>query len=104
MAFGLKRDELQNWKKNVHAGEIAFLTHYWLDSRFPGCTTVTKVGCKDITKLMQWGDQYGLSPEWIHQDEDYPHYDLFGERQRDILVAEKQWNQLERFDILSRRK
>ena len=60
MAFGIKREELKAWKKAVSEGEIAFLTHYWLDERFPGCKTVTKAGCSDIEKLTHWGKQYGL--------------------------------------------
>lgn len=55
MAFGLKREELYAWKEAVNRGEVAFLTHYWIDDRFPGATTVTKVGCGDIEKLIQWG-------------------------------------------------
>lgn len=51
MAFGIKRKELVEWKKKVSQGEIAFLTHYWIDDRFPGMTTVTKVGCADLEKL-----------------------------------------------------
>lgn len=39
MAFGINREELTRWKKAVSAGEIAFLTHYWLDPRFPGIWT-----------------------------------------------------------------
>lgn len=46
MAFGTNRTELSAWKRAVRAGEIAFLTHYWLDDRFPGCKTVTKVAVR----------------------------------------------------------
>ena len=66
MAFGITRQELMNWKRQVKRGEIAFLTHYWQDERFPNATTVTKVGCNQITKLIEWGNQYGLKKEWIH--------------------------------------
>ncbi|SDJ70217.1 hypothetical protein [Sediminibacillus albus] len=97
MAFGLRRDELIKWKQEVSQGKIAFLTHYWIDSRFPDCDTVTKVGCSDIDKLVEWGNKYGLDPRWIHRDEHFPHYDLMGQIQKKILTAEKQWNQLERF-------
>ncbi len=55
MAFGIKRDELMAWKKAVSSGEIAFLTHYWIDERFPGCKTVTKAGCADIRKTERMG-------------------------------------------------
>ena len=99
MAFGVKRKELKNWKANVENGEIAFLTHYWIDDRFPGCDTVTKVGCSDIDKLTVWGEQYGLLSNWIHQDPNFPHFDLFGSRQKEILIIEKQWDQIERFHI-----
>ena len=79
-------------------GEIAFLTHYWLDSRFPGSYTVTKVGCKDSEKLENWGRQYGLKQDWIHQSE-YPHYDLFGEKQKEILLNEGLIDHIERFKL-----
>lgn len=89
LAFGIKREELIAWKKKIDHGEIAFLTHYWLDDRFPGFNTVTKVGCKDIDKLIQWGSQYGLRKEWIHIRKDgYSHFDLIGERQKEILEKE----------------
>lgn len=94
MAFGISRSELENWKQQVAAGEIAFITHYWLDSRFPGCKTVTKAGCSDIEKLATWGEQYGLRREWIHAREKYPHFDLLGDRQIAILKAEQQLGQL----------
>lgn len=96
MAFGIKRQELTSWKESVSRGEIAFLTHYWLDDRFPGCKTVTKVGCSDIKRLIQWGQQYGLKPEWIDHKKDYPHYDLFGQFQENILIKEGKLNQLKR--------
>jgi hypothetical protein len=99
MAFGLKRDEVTRWKTKVQNGEIAFLTHYWLDDRFPGCTTVTKVGCKNIDTLIDWGEKYGLEPNWIHRDEKYPHFDLFGERQKDVLLKEEKWDQIKRFNL-----
>lgn len=94
MAFGISRAELENWKQAVAAGDIAFITHYWIDSRFPGCTTVTKAGCSDIEKLAAWGRQYGLKREWIHARENYPHFDLLGDRQAAILQAEQQLDQL----------
>jgi hypothetical protein len=97
VAFGLRRDELKKWKTKVEKGEIAFLTHYWLDERFPGCTSVTKVGCADIDKLIAWGQNYNLNPDWIHRDEKYPHFDLFGERQKEILIKEGIEEQLRHF-------
>lgn len=89
MAFGIRREELQKWKKQIDQGEIAFLTHYWLDDRFPGCKTVTKVGCKDLDILKKWGKKYGLKAEWIHIRKDgYSHFDLIGEKEKEILGAE----------------
>lgn len=99
MAFGVKREELIAWKTNVKKGNIAILTHFWLDERFPGCDTVTKVGCKNIGKLQAWGEHYGLSPEWIHKDPLYPHFDLFGDRQLEILKEEGCWEQIHRFQL-----
>ncbi|RNF41127.1 hypothetical protein [Planococcus salinus] len=97
MAFGIKRDELQRWKAAVDNGEIAFLTHYWTDERFPGCKTVTKVGCRDLDKLAGWGKQYGLKAEWMDLRGDYPHFDLFGEHQERIMAAEGMAHQLKNF-------
>lgn len=98
MAFGIKREELLLWKERVASGEIAFLTHYWIDDRFPGCKTVTKVGCSDITRLMEWGTQYGLKAEWIDHKELYPHFDLFGTHEYSIMKQEGLLVQLKRFD------
>ncbi|MED4206425.1 hypothetical protein [Neobacillus mesonae] len=89
MAFGIKKEDLNEWKGKIDRGEIAFLTHYWLDDRFPGCKTVTKVGCNDLQKLASWGRKYGLKKEWIHHRKDgYSHFDLLGKRQREILQRE----------------
>lgn len=99
MAFGIKRDELYRWKAAVKNGEIAFLTHYWMDKRYPGCYTVTKVGCADIDKLIQWGKKHGLKGNWIDRDPAYPHFDLFGEHQKRILTEENQLEQLHRFRL-----
>lgn len=97
MAFGIKRTELESWKKAVRRGDIAFLTHYWLDERFPGCNTVTKVGCSEIDRLINWGTQYGLKPEWIDYKKSYPHFDLFGHFQVTIMQKEGMLDQLQRF-------
>lgn len=89
MAFGIKRSEVLVWKHKIDNGEIAFLTHYWLDDRFPGYNTVTKVGCQDLEKLADWGKKYGLRKEWIHHREDgYSHFDLIGVRHEEILRSE----------------
>lgn len=97
MAFGIKRKELLEWKKKVSNGEIAFLTHYWIDDRFPGMNTVTKVGCADLEKLIDWGKQYGIPSKYIHNRIGFPHFDLLGDRQIEILRSENMLHQLERF-------
>jgi hypothetical protein len=89
LAFGIKRNELKEWKQKIDQGEIAFLTHYWLDERFPNSNTVTKVGCNDIERLAVWGRKHGLEKEWIHHRPDgYSHFDLIGHRQKEILQIE----------------
>ncbi|MCG5103393.1 hypothetical protein [Oceanobacillus alkalisoli] len=99
MAFGINRQELHRWKLEVSSGQIAFLTHYWIDERFPGCDTVTKVGCSDIEKLKTWGRSHELDEYWIDYKDKYPHYDLFGEYQREILRKEAIWEQIKRFNL-----
>ncbi|MFK3938815.1 hypothetical protein ACI2JA_15045 [Alkalihalobacillus sp. NPDC078783] len=94
MAFGIKRPQLNQWKQAARSGEIAFLTHYWLDDRFPDCTTVTKVACCDVDRLIEWGIKYGLKKEWIHVRDEFPHFDLFGQWQEQILRQEGQLDQL----------
>jgi hypothetical protein len=98
MAFGINRKELTAWKNHVMNGDIAFLTHYWIHPKFPHSRTVTKVGCNDVHKLKQWGKNYGLKEEWIHYNP-YPHFDLIGERQYDILQREGYGNHIERFRL-----
>jgi hypothetical protein len=89
MAFGINRKQLTSWKNDIDNGKIAFLTHYWLDDRFPDCKTVTKVGCNDLDKLAEWGEKYGLKREWIDVRQDgYSHFDLLGEKQKYILASE----------------
>jgi hypothetical protein len=99
MAFGISRKEMNAWKDKVSQGEIAYLTHYWLDSRFPGMTTVTKVGCADLVRLSKWCEQNGLNPRYIHHRADFPHYDLVGKKQKEILLQEQQWDQITRFRL-----
>ncbi|TMN23663.1 hypothetical protein [Lentibacillus cibarius] len=99
MAFGVNRRELHEWKTQVKNGQIAFLTHFWIDERFPGCYTVTKVGCSDLGKLAEWGRAYQLNPDWIHRDKHFPHFDLFGDKQRQILKDEGKWEHMRRFRI-----
>lgn len=100
MAFGITRDELNRWKQAVGRGEIAYLTHYWLDPRFPGVKTVTKVGCSDRDRLTAWCAAHGLNPAYIHDRPPYPHYDLIGAKQREILIKEGLQEQLLRFGLL----
>ncbi|MFF2090371.1 hypothetical protein [Paenibacillus sp. NPDC058174] len=99
MAFGIKRAEMNEWKRKVSQGEIAYLTHYWLDPRFPNMKTVTKVGCSDLDKLAAWCRDNGLNPRYIHAREEYPHFDLLGPKQIEILKREKLFDQLERFHL-----
>ena len=99
MAFGIKRDELEKWKQNVQKGEISFLTHYWYDERFPKYHTVTKVGCADVNQLIKWGIENSLKPEWIHYYKGYPHFDLLGERQYEILMKYGLQEQIHRFNL-----
>lgn len=99
MAFGVKREELTEWKRRVAKGELAFITHFWYDPRFPSSTSVTKVGCSDLEKLYTWGKQYDLKPEWIDRRQHYPHYDLMGERQYLILKQEGQFSVIQKFGL-----
>jgi hypothetical protein len=100
VAFGITREELQLWKEMVTRGEIAFLTHYWLDPRFPDIKTVTKVGCSNLQLLSDWCVSYGLNPSYIHNRPPYPHFDLMGSKQREILKSEQLWLQLQRFKMV----
>lgn len=95
MAFGISKKELSAWKRSIDNDHISFITHYWIDERFPGVTTVTKVGCKDQQKLIAWGQKHGLKREWIHDRQDgYSHFDLLGEKQIEILSKEGLMDQL----------
>lgn len=100
MAFGITREELTQWKHAVAKGEIAFLTHFWLEPRFPGIHSVTKVGCADMERLSAWCLANGLNPRYIHNRPPYPHYDLIGEKQKEILQKEQLWHHLKRFKLL----
>lgn len=53
----------------------------------------------DVAKLIQWGERYELRKEWIDRRSRYPHFDLFAERQRQVLQAEGLEGQLARFSI-----
>lgn len=97
MAFGIAREELEKWKEQVSNGKMAFITHYWIHPRFEGIKTVTKAGCSDLEKLIAWGHSYGLKEEWIHNRDQYPHFDLIGDKQLEILISENQVDQIERF-------
>ncbi len=100
MAFGVKRDELNAWKQAVSRGEIAFLTHFWYDPRFPDIHSVTKVGCTNLELLQRWCITNGLNPKYIHHRPPFPHFDLLGEKQKEILQKEKLWDHLKRFHLL----
>lgn len=99
MAFGIKRKDLVDWKTKVAAGELAFLTHFWTDPRFPESHAVTKAGCSDLNKLIAWGEIYGLKKEWIHLFGQYPHFDLMGEIQLKVLSAHNLKDHIERFRL-----
>lgn len=103
MAFGINKSELQAWKEQVSKGEIAFLTHYWLDPRFENATTVTKVGCVNLERLTSWGKKYGLKKEWIHNREKFPHFDLIGPSQIEILIAEGLESHITRFKMIKKK-
>lgn len=100
MAFGITRQELVEWKRRVSSGEIAFLTHYWTDERFPHATTVTKVGCSDLARLEDWCRANDLNPRYIHRRDEYPHFDLIGPRQIEILFSHGLEDHLRRFRLL----
>ncbi|MFD3261690.1 hypothetical protein ACE3MQ_24130 [Paenibacillus lentus] len=101
MAFGITRKELNAWKQRVAQGDIAYLTHYWLDPRFPGITTVTKVGCNDLERLSAWCRANGLNPKYIHRRDEYPHFDLIGTKQVEILTREGLHDQIQRFNLIT---
>lgn len=98
LAFGIKREELNEWKEKVKKGEIAFITHYWYDDRFPDAKTVTKVGCCDLERLAEWGKKYHIPAKYIDKRSPYPHFDLLGKRQWEIMKAENMLDQLKRFE------
>jgi hypothetical protein len=100
VAFGITREELDRWKAAVARGEIAFLTHFWTDPRFPGIKTVTKVGCANLKRLVEWCEANGLSPAYIHNRPPFPHFDLIGPKQKEILQKENLWDHLTRFGLL----
>jgi hypothetical protein len=99
MAFGITKEELRSWKAAVARGELAFLTHYWLDPRFPGVRTVTKAGCSDMNRLVEWCKANGLNPRYIHRRPPYPHFDLIGPKQAEILRKYGLEHHIERFGI-----
>lgn len=99
MAFGVKRHELEQWKEAVSRGEIAYLTHYWTDPRFPDIWTVTKVGCSDPERLAGWCRTHGLNPAYIHNRPPYPHFDLLGPKQKEILLKEQLHEHIRRFRL-----
>lgn len=100
MAFGITRAELNAWKLAVTNGEIAYLTHYWFDPRFPDLTTVTKVGNANLERLSKWCIENGLNPKYIHNRLPFPHFDLMGPKQKEILQKENLSNHLARFKMV----
>ena len=66
MAFGINRQELAAWKEQVARGEDC-LPHSisGLTDRFPGITSVTKVGCADLDRLEVGVYEHGLDPRYI---------------------------------------
>ncbi|GEN34715.1 MULTISPECIES: hypothetical protein [Aneurinibacillus] len=99
MAFGITRAELAAWKTKVGRGEVALLTHFWLHPRYPGIKTVTKAGCANLDTLLEWGQTYGLEQKHLHMRKGFPHFDLIGDKQKEVLVQEGLWEQIHRFRI-----
>lgn len=99
MAFGIKRSDLNAWKAAVQQGELAFLTHYWLDDRFPHANTVTKAACQDMKQLIEWGEKHGLKKEWIHDRAGFLHFDLIGETQKRILQKERSLGNIQEYGL-----
>lgn len=99
MAFGINRAELNAWKQKVKQGDLAYLTHYWYDPRFPEVKTVTKVGCADLKRLIKWGKKHNIPEKYIDHKLDYPHFDLLGVRQREIMTRENMLEQLHKFKL-----
>lgn len=99
MAFGITRNELEEWKEKVRKGQIAYLTHYWIDPRFPGIKSVTKVGCSNLKRLQNWCKEHDLNPEYIHHRDPFPHFDLLGPRQKEILLQEKLNDHIQKFHL-----
>ncbi|MDQ0299248.1 hypothetical protein J2S78_001668 [Salibacterium salarium] len=97
MAFGINKRELENWKQQAQKEEIALITHFWYDPKFPHYHSVTKAANSNVNKLAEWGLQYGLKPEWIHHRDPFPHFDLLGEKQVQVLKEEGKYSQIERF-------
>lgn len=102
MAFGVKKNELKRYKKNVANNELAILTHYWSDDRFPDSNTVTKVAANDLETLKAWGKKLQLYDYMIDPESTkIPHFDLFGPIQVRVLKELKRWNMLNRFHLMT---
>jgi|SRR5690606_36132141 len=104
IAFGITRAELEAWKAAIDQGEIAFLTHYWRDARFPNSRTVTKVGCRDVNKLASWCIEHHLDPQYIHYRDKYPHFDLLGPYQYKVLQQLGLHDHIVRFGLHKQRQ
>lgn len=101
IAFGISKAELDHWKEQVEAGEIAYITHYWYDKRFPNFKTVTKVGCSNLEKLKAWCITHKLDPKYIHIRKQYPHFDLLGPYQIEVLKRLGLEDHIDRFKLNS---
>lgn len=100
MAFGIHKQELAEWKRQIDNGNIAFLTHYWLDERFPHCRTVTKSRVQGFRNARPLGKKVRLKKEWIDKRKDgYSHFDLLGDRQKEILEREGLQSHIEKFQL-----
>jgi len=88
MAFGVTKTELIRWKDKAKQGHVSFLTHFWYDTRFPEYKTVTKAACVNRDTLIAWGEKYGLKEKWIHERNEFPHFDLLGDIEKKILINE----------------
>ncbi|MFD1737045.1 hypothetical protein ACFSCX_10830 [Bacillus salitolerans] len=100
MAFGINRKELNDWKLAVKKGDqVVFITHFWIHPKYPSIKTVTKAGSSNLNVLIKWGNRHGLKKEWIHHREGYPHFDLIGDKQVEILEKEGILDQIDRFRL-----
>lgn len=84
----MTKTELSRWKATAKQGHVSFLTHFWYDTRFPEYKTVTKAACANRETLVTWGKKYGLKEKWIHDRNEFPHFDLLGDIEKQVLIKE----------------